>query len=105
MTAYGVAPATLTEHWAVIKGQGFTAAQCIEFLQPLADLEGISVSYVYEDAFGQARGYNHKRADTSFENPLSRAIRDKHLTKERALQFALNSEGRTWIESNFIDLH
>ena len=98
------APTTLAQHWAVMKGQGYTAAQLMEFIQPNADLEGISVSYVYEDASGRARVYHHRRDDPTFENPMSRAIREKQLSKERALQFALNEEGRTWIESNFIEL-
>ena len=103
-STHDAVPITLAQHWAVMKKQGYTATQLMEFIQPIADLEGISVSYVYEDESGRARVYNHKRDDPTFENPMSRAIREKHLSKERALQFALNEEGRIWVESNFIEL-
>jgi hypothetical protein len=39
-----------------------------------------------------------------YENPLSQAIRDKSLPKDKALTFALNEDGKVWIESNFIEL-
>ena len=97
-------PSTLPEHWAALKAQGFTASQFIDYLQPFADLEGISVSYSYKDDAGHEQVYNHRRDDAGYENPLSRAIREKLLSRERALEFALNEEGRVWIESNFLDL-
>ncbi|MGI4777567.1 MAG: hypothetical protein ACRYGA_05535 [Janthinobacterium lividum] len=92
------------EHWAAISRDGITASQFIEFLQPFADLDGISVSYVYNDADGQERVYHRRRDDDTTANPLSEAIRQNKISREEALRLALNDEGRVWIESNFIEL-
>lgn len=91
------------KHWKAIKAEGITASQFMEFLQPFADLDGISVSYIYSDTEGNERIYNHRKED-SFENPLSVAIKEKKISKDQALNLALNEEGRVWIESNFMDL-
>lgn len=91
------------KHWQAIKAEGITASQFMEFLQPFADLDGISVSYIYSDPEGNERIYNHRKED-SFENPLSVAIKEKKISKDQALNLALNEEGRVWIESNFMDL-
>jgi hypothetical protein len=91
------------KHWQAIKAEGITASQFMEFLQPFADLDGISVSYIYSDPEGNERIYNHRKED-SFENPLSVAIKEKKISKDQALDLALNEEGRVWIESNFMDL-
>jgi hypothetical protein len=94
---------TFYKHWNAIKAEGISASQFIEFLQPLADLDGISVSFVYKDDHGKEQIYNHRRDDPTYANPLSRAIQEKKLSKEKALSFALNEQGRVWIESNFMD--
>ena len=98
-----LAQSSYFKHWKAIKGEGISASQFIEFLQPFADLDGISVSYVYSDADGNERIYNHRKED-SFENPLSMAIKEKKISKDQALNLALNEEGRVWIESNFMEL-
>jgi len=98
-----LAQSSYFKHWKAIKAEGISASQFIEFLQPFADLDGISVSYVYSDADGNERIYNHRKED-SFENPLSMAIKEKKISKDEALNLALNEEGRVWIESNFMDL-
>ncbi len=95
---------TLSDHWLALQSAGFAASQVIEFLQPIADLEGISVSYVYLDDAGREQIYNHRSDDSTFHNPLSQAIKEKRLTKSAAMKFALNDEGRGWIESNFMEL-
>ena len=95
---------TLHEHWQAISADGITASQFIEFLQPFADLDGISVSYVYNDLDGKERVYNRRRDDTTVDNPLTEAIRQKKISRDEAVKLALNEEGRVWIESNFIDL-
>ena len=97
----------LYKHWNAIKVDGISATQFIAFLQPLADLDGITVSYTYSDEDGKEHVYNRRREETSVTpdaNPLSEAIRKGKLSKEKALTFALNEEGRVWIESNFLDL-
>lgn len=96
--------ALLYMHWNAIKAEGITASQFIAFLQPLADLDGIAVSYACSDEGGKQQVYKHRREDLSQETPLSRAIREKMVTREKALTFALNEEGKVWIESNFIEL-
>jgi hypothetical protein len=98
-----LAKSTFYKHWNAIKADGISASQFIEFLQPLADLDGISVSFIYNDEGGKERIYNHRREDRTHENPMSRAIKENRLSKEKALTFALNEEGRVWIESNFMD--
>ena len=95
---------SLHAHWNAIKADGISASEFIAFLQPLADLDGITVSYSYSDEGGHERVYHHRRGEPDGPNPLSQAIREKKLSKEKALTFALNEEGRVWIESNFIDL-
>jgi len=95
----------LYRHWHAINAEGITASQFIAFLQPLADLDGITVSYTYSDEDGTEHVYNHRRGDFGSANPLSRAIQEKKLSKEKALTFALNEEGRIWIESNFLELN
>jgi len=100
-----VASSTLYKHWDAIKAQGITASQVIAFLQPLADLDGITVSYTYSDEDGMEHVYNHRRGELGSANPLSRAILEKKLSKEKALTFALNEEGRVWIESNFMEMN
>jgi len=98
------ANSTLYGHWDAIRAKGITASQFIAFLQPLADLDGITVSYIYSDEDGMEHVYNHRRGELGSVNPLSRAIQEKKLSKEKALSFALNEEGRVWIESNFMEL-
>ena len=99
-----VAQASFYRHWQAISAEGITASQFIEFLQPFADLDGISVSYVYSDADGNERIYNRRRDDTTAENPLTAAIKEKKISRDEALALARNEEGRVWIESNFMDL-
>ena len=72
--------ATLCRHWKALKAEGITASQFIAFLQPLADLDGMTVSYICDD-------------DT----------RDEKQLRPRTLSFALNDEGYVWIESNFVE--
>lgn len=91
------------KHWNAIKAEGVSASEFIAFLQPLADLDGISVSFIYNDEGGKEHIYNHRRDDLTHTNPLSRAIQENKLSREKALSFALNEEGRVWIESNFMD--
>ena len=98
------AKSNLFKHWDAIRAEGITASQFIAFLQPLADLDGITVSYTYSDEDGMEHVYNHRRGEFGSVNPLSRAIQEKKLSKEKALTFALNEEGRVWIESNFMEL-
>jgi len=100
----GVANAVLLKHWNAIKADGISASQFIAFLQPLADLDGISVSYTYFDDDGHEHTYNRRREDVSSENPLLKDIRAGRLSKEKALTFALNEDGRVWIETNFHEL-
>jgi hypothetical protein len=100
----GVTNAVLLKHWNAIKAGGISASRFIAFLQPLADLEGITVSYTYLDDDGLEHIYNRRRDDTSSENPLSKDIRAGRLSKEKALTFALNQDGRVWIETNFHEL-
>lgn len=88
-------------HWNRIKAENITASQFIEFLRPLADLDGICVSYIYKGEDGDERIYNHGR-ESPQHNPMVGAIKRKELTREKALSFALNEEGRIWIESNFL---
>lgn len=97
------AKSNLYKHWDAIKAEGITASQFIAFLQPLADLDGITVSYTYSDEDGTEHVYNHRRGELGSVNPLSRAIQEKKLSREKALSFALNEEGRIWIESNFME--
>ena len=99
-----VAQAGFYKHWHAISAEGITASQFIEFLQPFADLDGISVSYVYSDADGNERVYNRRRDDSTVENPLTVAIKEKKISRDEALALARNEEGRVWIESNFMDL-
>lgn len=98
------AKSKLSRHWDAIRADGITASEVIAFLQPLADLDGITVSYIYSDEDGTEHVYHHRRGEFGSENPLSRAIQERKLSKEKALSFALNEEGRIWIESNFIEL-
>jgi hypothetical protein len=107
--AHDQQPATkpdLLKHWNAIQADGISASQFIAFLQPLADLDGITVSYSYSDDDGREHVYNRRHDDEVVPraNPLSEAIRKGKLSKEKALTFALNEEGRVWIESNFLDL-
>ncbi|WP_088952436.1 hypothetical protein [Variovorax sp. HW608] len=99
-----VTNAVLLKHWNAIKADGISASRFIAFLQPLANLDGIAVSYTYFDDDGHEHTYNRRRDDLSSENPLSKDIRAGRLSKEKALTFALNEEGRVWIETNFHEL-
>ncbi|MGJ7579116.1 hypothetical protein ACSFA3_02925 [Variovorax sp. RHLX14] len=103
-TPFALSQSIFYKHWKAISAEGITASQFIEFLQPFADLDGISVSYVYSDADGRERVYNRRRDDTTVENPLTVAIKEKKISLDQALALARNEEGRVWIESNFIDL-
>ena len=101
----------LYKHWNAIRADGISASQFIAFLQPLADLDGITVSYTYSGEDCKEHVYTRRREDEAAgaaaqprANPLSEAIRKGKLSKEKALTFALNEEGRVWIESNFLDL-
>jgi len=90
--------ATLFRHWNAAKAEGITASQFIAFLQPLADLDGITVSYICNDEDG-----DECVCKAVSPHPRSQAIRDEKRSSERALSFALNEEGRVWIESNFVE--
>ena len=96
----------LLKHWNAIRADGISASQFIAFLQPLANLDGITVSYSYSDEDGKEQVYNRRQEEAKVPraNPLSEAIRKGKVSKEKALTFALNEEGRVWIESNFTEL-
>jgi hypothetical protein len=96
--------AVLLKHWNAIMADGISASRFIAFLQPLANLDGIAVSYTYFDDDGHEHTYNRRGNDPSGENPLSKDIRAGRLSMEKALTFALNEEGRVWIETNFHEL-
>lgn len=53
--------ATLFRHWNAIKAEGISASQFIAFLQPLADLDGIMVSYISSDEDGGECLYTPRR--------------------------------------------
>lgn len=92
----------LHRHWNRMKLEGITASEFIEFLRPLADLDGICVSFIYKSESGDERIYNHGK-DSPRHNPMVEAIKKKELTLDAALGFALNEQGRIWVESNFIE--
>ncbi|MBS0342455.1 MAG: hypothetical protein JSS56_18215 [Proteobacteria bacterium] len=104
--AQPIPSSVLYKHWNAIKADGISASQFIAFLQPLADLDGITVSYSYNGDDGKEHVYNRRHEDSPVpdSNPLSEDIRKGKLSKEKALTFALNEEGRVWIESNFMEL-
>ncbi|MDM0117591.1 hypothetical protein QTI66_36375 [Variovorax sp. J22R133] len=91
----------LYRHWSRIKADKITASQFIEFLRPLADLDGVCVSYIYEDKGGEERIYNQGNQEVP-GNPMVDAICKKELTLEKAMTFALNEQGKVWIESIFL---
>ncbi|MDR6855903.1 hypothetical protein [Variovorax guangxiensis] len=53
--------AALFRHWNAIKAEGISASQFIAFLQPLADLDGITVSYISSDEGGDECLYTPRR--------------------------------------------
>jgi hypothetical protein len=63
--AQAVSKSTFYKHWDAIKAEGITASQFIAFLQPLADLDGITVSYTHSDEDGKEHVYNHRHEDSS----------------------------------------
>lgn len=80
--------------WRFLKKNGITASQFIEFLRPLADLDGIEVTHVYQSA-----------PESSPERTESALQQDRQFAAtEKVLSFGLNKEGRVLIQSNFIDL-
>ncbi|CAN7561271.1 hypothetical protein LJR290_003980 [Variovorax sp. LjRoot290] len=64
----------LFKHWDVIKAEGITASQFVDFLQPLADLDGITVSYIDGDEDNNERVYDHRRREPDVHSPRSQAI-------------------------------
>jgi hypothetical protein len=61
----------LFKYWNAIKAEGITASQFVDFLQPLADLDGITVSYIDGDEDGNERGYDHRRREFDVHGPRS----------------------------------
>ncbi len=91
------------KHWSAIQVDGISASEFIAFLQPLADLDGVSVTYGYrEDATAAAPV---ERAEVAQEDAsLSRALEVSRMSRAKALRFALSDEGRILIESHFVGL-
>ena len=65
----------LFKHWNAIKAEGITASQLVDFLQPLADLDGITVSYIEGDEDSSERVYDHRRRESDLHSPRSQAAR------------------------------
>jgi len=86
------------QHWERIKADGATASQFIEFLHPLADLDGVSVSY---DLRVDAAPDGTQPA-TRGKAPVAAEPGEGGL-RRKALSFALNEQGRISIESDFMD--
>ena len=63
----------LFKHWNAIKAEGITASQLVDFLQPLADLDGITVSYIDGDEDGNERVHAHRRRESDAQSPRSQA--------------------------------
>jgi len=84
-------------HWERIKADGATASQFIEFLHPLADLDGVSVSYDLH--VGEAPDARPVGAQPGADDaqPGEGGVRRK------ALSFALNEQGKISIESDFME--
>lgn len=86
--------------WQLVSAAGVTASEFIEFLRPLAEQEGVMLSYCYCDEDGTSQTYRHLQGSAD-ENPVTRAIRRGELTREKALSLALSDEGRRWIAAQF----
>lgn len=65
----------LFRYWDAIKAEGITASQFVDFLQPLADLDGITVSYIDGDEDNQERLYDHRRREPDAHSQRSQAAR------------------------------
>src|SRR5687768_15599985 len=63
----------LFRYWNAIKAEGITASQFVDFLQPLADLDGITVSYIEGDEDSSERVYDHRRRESDLHSPRSQA--------------------------------
>jgi hypothetical protein len=60
--------AALFRHWNAIKAEGISASQFIAFLQPLADLDGILVSYISSDDDGDECLYTSRRSEAGLKS-------------------------------------
>lgn len=80
--------------WRLIREQGITPTQFIEFLQPLADLDGLVVSHFVETAIG---GPGAAPTVTAGQQVIEQT--------ERRLSFALDVHGAISVESNLMELH
>jgi hypothetical protein len=66
----------LFRYWNAIKAEGITASQFVDFLQPLADLDGITVSYIDDDEdSNNERAYDHRRRESDLHSPRSQGAR------------------------------
>ena len=66
----------LFRYWNAIKAEGITASQFVDFLQPLADLDGITVSYIDDDEdSNNERAYVHRRSESDLHSPRSQGAR------------------------------
>jgi hypothetical protein len=86
--------AVLSRHWDAIRAEGITASQFVDFLQPLADLDGIDVSYVDTDEDPGERVDDHRRNERDVHSPPSQAARATKLSGEGAPSYALLEEDR-----------
>ena len=67
--------ATLFRHWNAIKAEGISASQFIAFLQPLADLDGIMVSYISGDEDGGECLYTPRRNEAGQSSKVEASYR------------------------------
>jgi hypothetical protein len=62
--------ATLFRHWNAIKAEGISASELIAFLQPIADLDGIMVSYISGDEDGDECLYTPGRNEAALNGKV-----------------------------------
>lgn len=81
--------------WRHLESSGITATQFIEFLKPLANLDGLEVTHVYQGA----QSLSPVQADSESQ------LQKRFAATEKVLSFGLNQDGRLLIQSNFVDLN
>lgn len=91
------------KHWCAIQGDKITASEFTDYLRPLADLDGVTVSHQDIGVFGD---HLPSTRDSHIPNALTPSIPSPQLrsNSQTTMTFALNREGRVSIQNDTIML-
>lgn len=84
----------------LMKNLSISASSMISYLQPHAELDGVLVKYIYKNDKNKEVVFLYRPGKRG-SNKFKQDIDDKKLTQEQALSYALNDEGKKYVNGLF----